>query len=116
MSKVYEIKGTTTDITQCALCGRNDLSKTVVMVEEDGTVSHFGTDCASRAAGWTTKEIENKANDADRIAREAREFAAYQESKRYTDWLVTTTGAADVATAIKALGGFKAARQAYSAA
>ena len=116
MSKVFSVKGTTTDITTCELCGRNDLSKTVILVAEDGSVSHFGTECASRAAGWTVKEVESKVKDAERIAREAREFAAYQEAKRYTNWLIETTGAADVAAAIKALGGLKAARDAYHAA
>lgn len=68
--KVFQVLGTTDEVTTCDCCGREDLKGTIVlkyMTEEDaGKVVYFGSTCGARAAGWTTKELHAKAKDAQR--------------------------------------------------
>lgn len=47
----YEAVGVTDERTECDCCGKINLKKTVVLRNEDGEFSFFGTTCAARALG-----------------------------------------------------------------
>jgi hypothetical protein len=84
--KIFKVKGTTDGVTECELCGRVDLKGTIVLapLDEDGNeedVVYYGTSCGAKAAGWTTKEVQDAAKKADREAHEAK-IAAIQEEER----------------------------------
>lgn len=118
----YEVLGTTSDHTDCELCGRADLKGTVALKDEDGNVVYFGTDCAARALGWTQRDVKAaaKTQDDERRATEAaaRRAAADAETERYVAFLIAETGVARtpdvIPTAQDILGGFAAARRLYN--
>jgi hypothetical protein len=123
MGKAYRVLGTTTDVTECGLCGRDDLRYAIALqhLDADGNpdseVEYFGSDCGARAAGWTQKDIRQKAkaaDDAKRREEQTRRDAEYEaETARWVGWLGAMTGVTDVAIAIQKLGGFAAARAQY---
>lgn len=118
MSKVFQVLGTTDEVTTCGLCGRDDLKSTVVLAPQDGGDPVFyGSDCGARAAGWTVREIERAARNADaearRVEAEARAAAAAKDTARWEAWLYERTGVTETFAAIEALGGFVAARAQY---
>lgn len=94
-SKVYQIIGTTDDFLQCELCGRDELKSTVALRDQDGNVSHFGSDCAARAAGWTIKETQGMIKAADEAQRAEQQSRFYAESNAHF-------------AEVQAAGGFKA--------
>lgn len=109
-TRAYRVKGSTTDVTACGLCGREDLKGTVVLAELDADgneidVVYFGSDCGSKAAGWTQAEMRKRtraADDeqraADARARQARHDA---ENAAFVEWVrdrygITITQPADL--------------------
>lgn len=72
MVATYKVKGSTTDITRCELCGRDDLRGTTVLAvldtegTETGEYVHAGSDCAARATGTTARKIRDAAAAGDR--------------------------------------------------
>lgn len=126
MSKVFQVKGSTTDVTECELCGRTELKGTIVLQPLDidgnaeGNVTYYGANCGAKAAGWTQKTIRVAAQLADReaarIAQAAASAAASAAYARWTTWLTEQTGETEILTATAKLGGFTAARAAYRAA
>ena len=86
--RVFAVLGTTDDITTCELCGRSDLRSTVVLDVLDaegmktGDLVYYGSDCAGRAAGWTTREVNQRIRDAQRREREAARAAREERSRR----------------------------------
>jgi hypothetical protein len=86
--RVFRIKGTTDEVTECELCGRIDLKGTIVLatLDADGNeedIVYYGASCGAKAAKWTTKEIRTEAKVADRKAREAKHAASEDESRIY---------------------------------
>ncbi|MGW0920399.1 hypothetical protein ACWD3J_15440 [Streptomyces sp. NPDC002755] len=78
----------TDQITQCELCGKDELRGTVQMIELDADGNdfedhYFGTSCAAKAAGWTQKEVKARTKAADQEKREAAYQAREEESRRY---------------------------------
>src|SRR6266700_3816761 len=71
MARAYRVLGTTTDVTECGNCGRDDLRYTIVLQHldaegnPDSEAEYFGSDCGARAAGWTQREIRQRARSAD---------------------------------------------------
>lgn len=122
----YRVLGSNDDETECWLCGRQDLKKTVVLEELDGEGNgtgrtvRYGVDCAARAAGWTQADVRKAVTAADDNARQAaqRERNARDRAatEAYHAWLRATTGEHMILRAIQALGGHAAARAAYLAA
>ncbi|MEU7039800.1 hypothetical protein AB0A77_01920 [Streptomyces varsoviensis] len=98
----YMVKGTTDDVTDCELCGRTELKGTVVLASldadgnEDGSISYFGTHCASKAAGWTVQEVNERVRQAARKAKsEDRERACAErerEGREFKKYLRKTYG------------------------
>lgn len=90
--KKFKIAGVSDEVTECGLCGRTNLKRTVVLQPHDGGDPVFyGTDCASRALGWSETEINKKAAAADRetAASESQAFVEahplYPEYKKRED-------------------------------
>lgn len=52
---MYKILGINDDVTTCECCGRSNLKATVVMESVDGSVVHFGRDCAARVTTGDNK-------------------------------------------------------------
>jgi len=90
-AKVFRVLGTTDDVTTCELCGKPELCGTVILgaLDADGNVegtAYYGSACAAKAAGWTTKAVRagvKRAADeaaetarAERAAKAAAEYAA----------------------------------------
>jgi hypothetical protein len=103
--KVFKVKGTTNEVTECELCGRVDLKGTIVLatLDADGNeegVVYYGASCGAKAAGWTTKDVRKAAKTADDDAREARRAASQAESDAYCAardaWLIEQHGTKDV--------------------
>lgn len=129
-TKAFRVLGSTDDVTECELCGRTDLKGTIVLQplatdgSEDGEPVYYGSDCGARAAKWTVKEIRSAAREADRKAEEARQ--AEKRAKFEAEFAVWSAfvaersgiaaGAPDALfRGIQALGGFKAASDAFNA-
>ncbi len=77
MRTYYSVKGSTSDVTTCGVCGREELRRTVVLHEHDYDTKDFigvvyaGTDCASRVAKCPQHEIAQRVRNADRNRRAA---------------------------------------------
>lgn len=84
--KVYQVIGTTNDVTTCELCGRDELKGTVMLVALDldgnpeGDPSYFGTSCAATAAGWTQGEVKARVAVAKKEAKAAEKKAKADEA------------------------------------
>lgn len=69
----YTFIGTTDEINQCGCCGRTDLKGTKVLKDnESGEFVFYGSVCGARALGWTVKEFDKAANDAEKARVKAR--------------------------------------------
>lgn len=114
MNKVYKVKGTTDEVTECDLCGRMELKGTVVLLpldvdgNPDGDAEYMGSSCAAKAAGWTQREVTRRVKEAadtarreEQAARDAVEAARYA---LYADWLLRTYGSADQRIVMQQLG------------
>lgn len=126
-AKTFKVMGTTNDVTACELCGRTDLHHTIVLVPLDadgndaGAPVYYGSECGARAAGWKQGEVVKAAKTADE-ARQQAEYAARRavqeaEDAKFDAFLIVRTGiTGDRYAQLQALGGFKAANDAYAAA
>lgn len=107
--KAFRVKGTTTDVTTCDQCGREDLRGTTVLeiLDTDGNgtgdMVYYGSDCAAKATGWTQAQVRRDARAADQAVKDA-EYAARMAAQRaesdrkhalYLDWLLDTFGSTD---------------------
>lgn len=95
-TKIAKLRGTTDECTQCQLCGRDELKRTVVIEYLDtGEIVHAGSDCAARALGWTESTVRTRARSADKAAYEkawedyTRECGRIDSEwdERYRTWL-----------------------------
>ena len=125
-AKLYKALGTSDDVTTCDLCGRDDLKSTIALQQLDidgnavGEVVYYGSDCGARATGWTQADVTKAAKNADDETRRAvmivRQAEAQAAFKVWESFVLGATGAADLATGIRQLGGFGAARTAFEVA
>jgi len=80
-AKTYTFIGTTGDVTECGCCGRSDLKKTIVLQDNDTReYVFFGAVCGAKAQGWTVKEFNSVANQAQK----ERERAASERRNKIT--------------------------------
>lgn len=100
-SKVFRVKGTTDEVTECGLCGRQELKGTIMLAEldEDGTeigIVYYGASCGAKAAGWTTKDVRVKAKAADQAKRDADRAAMEERSRVFCakrdEWITANIG------------------------
>ncbi len=72
----YSVKGSTGDVTDCGICGRTDLRKTVILhamtADDLLDVIYAGVDCAARVAGNREHEMRQRVANADRARRGLR--------------------------------------------
>lgn len=74
----YRTKGRTNDVTVCGRCGREDLSHTVMLVllDDEGNdtddIAYLGSECATRTAGWTPRELNRNIKAAEQATRETQ--------------------------------------------
>jgi hypothetical protein len=102
MAKAYRVIGTTDESTTCDLCGRVELKATVMLVpldadgNADGDVVYFGRSCATKAAGWTVRELNagiKRAAVEKQSAERAHRIAEREaETKAYNAWVAETYG------------------------
>jgi len=124
----YRFLGTCDNVNHCDCCGRTNLKRTVALNNtETGEDVYFGTSCAARALKMDVKAVKAAAKSADderkAVERAERQAAAAAETERWTNFLIKATGGIndyagrpDIFKMIEALGGYYAARDAYSAA
>ena len=62
----YQFEAVTDEVTSCGLCGKNNLKKTIVLQDEDGTIVFFGSVCAAKALGWGKESSRNVTFEATR--------------------------------------------------
>lgn len=112
-----KILGINDEVTVCECCGRTNLKKTVAL--DDGSqVVRYGTECAARALKWslsqTKRELARVEKEREGAEASRRAAEASRETARWESWLKTTCPAASsTSDAIRSLGGFKAAREAF---
>ena len=68
----------TNDVTTCECCGRANLKSTVVMIDDEGNTSYYGSDCAEKVTGKHAAKIVSAARA--NMNKQA-EFAAYIQSQ-----------------------------------
>jgi len=121
--------------TVCDHCGKEELKRTIKLINPAGRVVWFGVGCAANAMGLGLKEVRRAkaAQDSDLSSREraiadAKREAQFKldqiEGDKWAAWCAANAirpeGIIDfdwnLYTQIKALGGYKAARAAYLAA
>ncbi len=56
--------GITDSVTSCDCCGKANLARTVCMELDNGDIVHYGTTCAARNTGKTSKEINSEVRAA----------------------------------------------------
>lgn len=93
----YRVIGTTEEVNHCECCGRQDLKRTVALLDnETGDITYFGTTCAANAAGWTVNETTARIRAAEaeaRAAEQARQAEAREEAGRaYHAWIAQEAG------------------------
>jgi hypothetical protein len=68
-------------VTTCDCCGKSGLKRTVLMRLDDDSLVNFGTTCAARNTGKTSKQVRQEvfAEEA-RQANQARTLAHRQEA------------------------------------
>jgi hypothetical protein len=64
-SKAYTLVGTTDEVTGCDCCHRQNLKMTIVLQDQDGEYFFMGSTCGAKAQGWTVKDFNNAAKNAD---------------------------------------------------
>lgn len=79
------ILGTDDGVTTCDCCGKANLKSTVI-VDVEGEVMHYGSVCATRHTGKTSKEIRKDISDA----LQARISAARKEMNTSAEVAATT--------------------------
>lgn len=112
--KAYRVAGTTDEVTNCELCGRDELKGTVVLEPLDaagngeGVFCYFGSSCAAKAAGWTQREITRRvkeAADAKRAAEKERRDAEHAAQMTFVrGWYLENYGTEDAWEAAKLAG------------
>jgi hypothetical protein len=99
--KAYRVKGTTDEVTECELCGRQELKGTVMLapLDEDGNeeeIVYFGSSCGAKAAGWTLKIIEAKIKKVKQDQQLKEQAARLIESNKYRnardEWISSNYG------------------------
>lgn len=60
----------------CDCCGKSGLKSTVVMMDDDGEIAHYGSVCATRNSG----------RDAKTLKKEIREHEALQLFRARAEW------------------------------
>lgn len=83
MTTRYTIKGTTGDVSECGLCGRTHLRRTVALapLDSDGNelpVIHAGTGCAGRAMARSAASVSAAARRADLAEQVRRQYRREQ--------------------------------------
>lgn len=112
--KAYRVAGTTDEVTNCELCGRDELKGTVVLEPLDadgngeGVYCYFGSSCAAKAAGWTQREVTRRVKVAkeEERERERREQEAERAAERefLANWYMEHYGTPDLIEAAKRAG------------
>lgn len=74
--KQYKFLGITDEVTECGLCGKQELKGTKILQDiETNEVFYFGSTCGASALGWTVKDFNKTAKTAQReIDKLARAF------------------------------------------
>lgn len=72
-----KIVGIVDEVTTCQLCGREDLKKTVAVMDDGGYVSYYGCECVHKVLGrrFTPANIE-RIGYANRQRMEPRQLLA----------------------------------------
>lgn len=73
-SEEYRVVGVSDDVTTCECCGRFGLKRTVALMDRDGAVRHFGSQCAARALG---RRARNAAAMVEKEALNAQPVVGY---------------------------------------
>lgn len=104
----------------CDCCGREDLKRTVKLINPGGAVVWYGCGCAARVMGLAPKTVraakkaaEEQADTAARLAREAEHRASDALWQAFLDSAAGPVG--DRFKQIEALGGYAAARVRFAA-
>lgn len=58
--KKYQFVGSTDEKTQCELCGKEELKKTVILKDENGEIGYYGVCCASVLLGKKSDEFKKE--------------------------------------------------------
>jgi hypothetical protein len=112
-SLAYRVLGTTDEVTECELCGRQELKGTIVLavLDADGNdeeVVYYGASCGAKAAGWTTPAVRKAAKDADQAKRDAehadRMAKMAAEDALFVEWLFVNYNTRDRIEAAKMRG------------
>lgn len=99
----------------CDCCGREDLKRTVKLINPKGRPVWFGAGCAAKAMGTTTKAVRIAKRAAEDAANEAERAASHAEW-RLTDaswqaFLDKAAGPGERYDQIRKLGGMAKARE-----
>lgn len=80
-------------VNTCDCCGRTNLKSTVVMQSSDGDILHYGSTCAARNTGKTSKIIKQEIDKelARRVALARAEIAGSAEQVSYNAKLSEAT-------------------------
>lgn len=90
-----EFVGVSDEQTECDLCGRSNLKRTVIL-RIGGAEVHYGSDCAAKALGWgensgAKRQVEKLAGEAQ-VKREQEQERERRRALPETDattWLKT---------------------------
>ena len=117
MTNTVKFLGCNDEQTSCDNCGRDNLKKTVVL-DIDGEIVRYGTECAAKTIGRGAKEVRAEAkkvqDEIDQAARAERDAKAQAESERWFAWLNSKSSAASVTEQIQEMGGYSEAKRAYN--
>lgn len=74
--------GTTDAVTTCDCCGKSNLKLTVMVELDDGEQVNYGTTCAARNTGKTSKQINTEIRSEAKRIRDAA-AAEYKASAEF---------------------------------
>lgn len=104
----------------CECCGTYCPKRRVAVLLDGVTEALWGSICAGKASGRKSGQVETEARNADddkrRAVAEAARAEADERDAAFGSWLYFETGHTDRFLQLQAMGGMKAAREAYKKA
>ena len=84
---MLKVVGTSDEVTSCECCGKQNLKKTVALMDDEGNVRYYGCNCAAQAIcktgkKITSKDVRNEAKSADTAAKLQARADAYNLAAR----------------------------------
>jgi hypothetical protein len=78
----YRIVGISDEVITCECCGRDNLKKTIVVMDLEGNERYFGSNCASKYLKVKSKEVNERVRELE-VAKKQKEKELKEEINKF---------------------------------